>query len=144
MKRLILILTWILGLSACSPGTTSKIDNPIPTEYDFKCEATESEGVVFKYGYYKHVVDATAYNMGMRNFIMVEFQIGDRFNSIDINEDANSQELRSMYNEKMIYLNTAQGAYSGRTNFLINGEVDSNIIIEHLGILIQLESLSCK
>ena len=144
MKRLMLILAWILGLSACSPGTTSKIDNPIPTEYDFKCEGTDAEGTVFKYGYYKHVVDATAYNMGMRNFVMVEFQVGDRFNSIDLNEDATTDELKQQYNEKLIYVNTLKGAYSAKTNFSSNNGVDSEIIVDLLGVPVTLYNVVCK
>lgn len=144
MKKLILSILVFLGLAACAPSKPMDSSKPTPQQYDFKCIAKDDKGVVYRYGYYKHVVDATKYNMGMRNFVLVELQIDDRFNSIDINEDGNTLELQKMYLEKVIYLNTVRGAYMVKTNYYENGGLDTGIIVEHLGVPVTLIEMKCE
>lgn len=137
MRRLICLILAFLGLTACAPAS-KPADSPAPQQFDFKCTATTSEGVKIEYRYYKHIVDATAVGMGMRNFVWVEVQIDDRFESRDINEESEH------YNEKVIYINTIRGPYEVKTNYATNGGIDSAIVAKHLDTEVVFASMSCN
>lgn len=139
MKLWKLIFLGFLAVSSCAPTSTSKPNNTeIEPVYDFKCSAIGPGGENIKYGYYKFQMDATAYNMGIRNFIRVQVKVDDRFNSFDINEGS------TYYNEKAIVISSSRGGFQFKTNFNSNAGTDSTIEAEFLNNPVSLSNIICQ
>lgn len=89
MRKLtkLMIIVSILSLVACGSKSSDK-PSEVPRIYDVECQAETYDGLKISYKYYHHVVDATAYNMGMRNFVFIEVEADGRYNSNDLDEDS--------------------------------------------------------
>lgn len=105
MLKLILsiLLALCLLTSACAPASKPEATEPTPINYDVECQAETYDGLKINYKYYHHVVDATAYNMGMRNFVFIEIEADSRYNSNDLNEES------KYYARREIVLATSKG-----------------------------------
>lgn len=89
MKNLLKIMIYVSILAIVACGSKSS-DKPIevPRVYDVECQAETYDGLKISYKYFHHVVDATAYNIGMRNFVFIEVEADGRYNSNDLDEDS--------------------------------------------------------
>lgn len=109
----------ILILVACGSKSSDK-PTEVPRIYDVECQAETYDGLKISYRYYHHVVDATAYNMGMRNFVFIEVEADGRYNSHDQNEEY------EFFSKRGIVLATSKGGlYVYMDNYLLALEINN-------------------